>query len=203
MFITVHSVSSSSSHSVLAAEQRQILAADERKREFHEEKRNEFESYAEEEHDGTQTLASDEAEQDELVHSNRLIHPLKLSLSARTRREDQREHRAVEGVSLRRDASSPRVQPSLHLRLRGGRWSRRLTVKKHKEAFLRRPWQSCRRHVSHRKMTAFNLMLLTLALFVWTATDPTTVCVKVILIAKVSQILFHQNLHLFLLKLKM
>lgn len=34
-----------------------------------------------------------------------------------TRREDQREHRAVEGVSLRRDASSPGVQPSIHLRL--------------------------------------------------------------------------------------
>lgn len=37
------------------AEQRQVLAADERKREFHEEKRNEFESFAEEEHDGTET----------------------------------------------------------------------------------------------------------------------------------------------------
>lgn len=36
------------------AEQRQVLAADERKREFHEEKRNEFESFAEEEHDGTE-----------------------------------------------------------------------------------------------------------------------------------------------------
>lgn len=37
------------------AEQRQVLAADERKRAFHEEKRNEFESFAEEEHDGTET----------------------------------------------------------------------------------------------------------------------------------------------------
>lgn len=37
----------------------------------------------------------------------------------RARREDQREHRAVEGVSLRRDVSSPGVQPSHHLRPRG------------------------------------------------------------------------------------
>lgn len=68
MFISSHSVNSCSS--VLAAEQRQILAADERKREFHEEKRNEFESYAEEEHDGMQTLMiSDEDERDKFVHS--------------------------------------------------------------------------------------------------------------------------------------
>lgn len=58
---------------MLAAEQRQVLAADERKREFHEEKRNEFESYAEEEHDGMQTLISDEDE--EFSHSaNSFIH---------------------------------------------------------------------------------------------------------------------------------
>lgn len=69
MFIISCSVHSSSSSSVLAAEQRQILAADERKREFHEEKRNEFESYAEEEHDGMQTLISDVAEGDEFIHS--------------------------------------------------------------------------------------------------------------------------------------
>ncbi|TKS73642.1 putative cartilage matrix-associated protein [Collichthys lucidus] len=55
------------------AEQRQVLAADERRREFHEEKRNEFESYAEEEHDGMQTLISDEDE--EFSHSaNSFIH---------------------------------------------------------------------------------------------------------------------------------
>lgn len=34
----------------------------------------------------------------------------------RAKREDQREHRAVEGVPLRRDESFPRVQPSHRLR---------------------------------------------------------------------------------------
>lgn len=95
------------------AEQRQVLAADERRREFHEEKRNEFESFAEEEHDGTETGdASDTLGEDRpLAHcssNSALLH--------RTRRAEQREHRAVEGVSLRRHASSPGVRPSLHLR---------------------------------------------------------------------------------------
>lgn len=36
----------------------------------------------------------------------------------RARREDEREHRTVEGVPLRWDVSSPRVQPPLHLRRR-------------------------------------------------------------------------------------
>lgn len=36
----------------------------------------------------------------------------------RARREDQREHRTVEGVPLRWDVSSPRVQPPPHLRRR-------------------------------------------------------------------------------------
>lgn len=44
------------------AEQRQVLAADERKREFHEEKRDESESFAEEEHDGTETRAISDRE---------------------------------------------------------------------------------------------------------------------------------------------
>lgn len=97
------------------AEQRQVLAADERKREFHEEKRNEFESFAEEEHDGTESrdISDTLGENHPLTHcssNSGLLH--------RTRRAQQREHRAVEGVSLRRHVSSPGVRPSLHLRRR-------------------------------------------------------------------------------------
>lgn len=114
---------------VLAAEQRQILAADERKREFHEEKRNEFESYAEEEHDGTWSIFIGR-------RWKRRVRSLKFSSSTfRAKREEQREHRAVEGVPLWRDASCLRVQPSLHLRVIRG--DVRLL---HSDAFPHKMW---------------------------------------------------------------
>lgn len=48
-------------------------------------------------------------------------------LSFRAKREVQRGHRAVEGVPLRWDASSSRVQPSLHLRVEVGQLPKKQT----------------------------------------------------------------------------
>lgn len=108
------------------AEQRMSLAADERKREFHEEKRQEFENYAEEERDGR-------ALQDR-TKSRRgkgISWPRAGPCSCRTRRAEQGEHRAVEGVSLRRAVSSPGVQSPLHLR------PRRAVKKTHRDSQTR------------------------------------------------------------------